>query len=188
MSCVTAPCLADRSHDLSRTLRGTSTETGMTPISASIVPLVALFLDSTTAFVSPAGRGGRWPTPKAVPVSASITRCRSSSAALQMSTNDASDTAEQRAQKLRDAAAAMRAQAAELEDKQRRERRAGADKSFLAFDSNKDGAVGIAELRAGLEGPLKKTFAASLTARMGRKPTPEEVRVCPLLLLHMYRY
>ena len=95
-----------------------------------------------------------------------------------MSTNDASDTAEQRAQKLRDAAAAMRAQAAELEEKQQRERREGADKSFLAFDSDKDGAVGIAELRAGLEGPLRKTFASSLTARMGRKPTPDEVRGC----------
>lgn len=94
-----------------------------------------------------------------------------------MSANDASDTAEQRAQKLRDAAAAMRAQAAELEEKQQRERREGADKSFLAFDSDNDGAVGIAELRAGLEGPLRKTFAASLTARMGRKPTPEEVRI-----------
>lgn len=88
---------------------------------------------------------------------------------------DASETAEQRAQKLRDAAAAMRAQAAELEEKQRRERLEGAEKSFAAFDSNKDGAVGIAELRAGLEGPLRKTFAASLTARMGRKPTSAEV-------------
>lgn len=159
----------------------------MTPITTSIVPLVALFLGSATAFVTPAGR--RWPAApnaqaaSALPVSASITRCRSSSTALKMATNDASDTAEQRAQKLRDAAAAMRAQAAELEEKQRRERREGADKSFLAFDSDKDGAVGIAELRAGLEGPLKKTFAASLTARMGRKPTPDEVRS---LLYSMY--
>lgn len=95
-----------------------------------------------------------------------------------MTASDASDTAEQKAQKLRDAAAAMRAQAAELEEKQKRERREGADRSFAAFDSNKDGSVGIAELRAGLEGTLKKTFATQLAARMGRKPTPEEVRVC----------
>eukprot|EP00752_Nemacystus_decipiens_P008153 g7292.t1 len=153
----------------------------MAPITASIVPLVALFLDSTTAFLTPAGHGGVWPAPNAqaassaLPASASASRCRPSSAALHMSTNDASDTAEERAQKLRDAAAAMRAQAAELEEKQRRERREGADKSFLEFDSDEDGAVGIAELRAGLEGPLRKTFAASLTARMGRKPTPDEV-------------
>lgn len=92
-----------------------------------------------------------------------------------MSVSD--ETAEQKAQKLQDAAAAIRAQAAELEEKQKRERREGADRSFKAFDSNNDGSVGIAELRAGLEGPLKKTFTAQLTARMGRKPTPEEVRV-----------
>lgn len=94
-----------------------------------------------------------------------------------MAASDAGDTAEQKAEKLRQAAAAMRAQANELEEKQKRERREGADRSFTAFDSNKDGAVGIAELRAGLEGPLKKTFTSQLAARMGRKPTAEEVSV-----------
>ncbi|CAM9519975.1 unnamed protein product [Ectocarpus sp. 4 AP-2014] len=92
-----------------------------------------------------------------------------------MASGDAGDAAEQKANKLREAAAAMRAQATELEEKQKRERREGADRSFAAFDSNKDGAVGVAELKAGLEGPLKKTFTKQLTTRMGRKPTPEEV-------------
>lgn len=94
-----------------------------------------------------------------------------------MATSDAGETAEQKAEKLRQAAAAMRAQANELEEKQKRERREGADRSFTVFDSNKDGAVGIAELRAGLEGPLKKTFTSQLAARMGRKPTAEEVMI-----------
>lgn len=186
-----APREADRVLCPTRAPSEEPTTPAMAPITTSIVPLVALFLDFTTAFVTPAGRGGRWPAPhaqaaSAIPVSASISRCRPSSATLQMSTSDASDTAEQRAQKLRDAAAAMRAQATELEEKQKRERREGADKSFLAFDSDRDGAVGIAELRAGLEGPLRKTFAASLTARMGRKPTPEEVRVSYEHQLLMY--
>lgn len=92
-----------------------------------------------------------------------------------MATGDAGDAAEEKAKKLREAAAAMRAQATELEEKQKRERREGADRSFAAFDSNKDGAVGVAELKAGLEGPLKKTFTKQLATRMGRKPTPEEV-------------
>lgn len=85
------------------------------------------------------------------------------------------DTPEETAQRLRDTAAQFRAQAAELENKREQERREYADRSFSAFDSNKDGAVGIAELRAGLEGPLRKTFTKQVAARMGRKPTAEEV-------------
>ncbi len=153
----------------------------MAPFTARTAPLAALLLGSAAAFVTPAGRGASWCTANtaaATAVSGSVaTRPRPSRGALRMTAGDASETAEQRAQKLRDAAAAMRAQAAELEEKQKRERLEGAEKSFAAFDSNKDGAVGIAELRAGLEGPLRKTFAASLTARMGRKPTSAEVRL-----------
>ncbi|CAN0231860.1 unnamed protein product [Ectocarpus sp. 12 AP-2014] len=32
----------------------------MAPITATIVPLVALFVGSTTAFVAPTGRGASW--------------------------------------------------------------------------------------------------------------------------------
>ncbi|CAM9396855.1 unnamed protein product [Pylaiella littoralis] len=157
----------------------------MSPPSMSILPIMAALLGSTTAFIAPVSRCTTWCRPNsqrhqqrsaAWQVSSStpsVTRRRSSSAVLQMSVSD--ETVEQKAQKLQDAAAAIRAQAAELEEKQKRERREGADRSFKAFDSNNDGSVGIAELRAGLEGPLKKTFTAQLTARMGRKPTPEEV-------------
>lgn len=58
------------------------------------------------------------------------------------------------------------------------ERRAGADRSFNTFDSNKDGAVDIAELKAGLEGPLRRSYVKQLTARMGRKPDKDEVSRC----------
>lgn len=85
------------------------------------------------------------------------------------------DTAEEKARRLRDAAAQFRAQAAELENKKEKERREYADRAFNVFDSNKDGAVGVAELRAGLEGPLRKTFVKQVAARMGRNPTAEEV-------------
>ena len=86
-----------------------------------------------------------------------------------------SDVAEQKAAKLRETAAAFRAEAAELEEREARERRENAMRSFNTFDSNKDGSVDIAELKAGLEGPLRRSFAKSLQARMGRKPTKEEV-------------
>lgn len=82
-------------------------------------------------------------------------------------------TAKQRATRLRETAAEFRAQAAALEDQKARERRTNADRSFKSFA--KGGVVGIAELQAGLEGPLRKTFVQQLTARMGRKPTPEEL-------------
>ena len=55
------------------------------------------------------------------------------------------------------------------------ERRAGADRSFNTCDSNKDGGVDIAELKAGLAGPLRRSFVKQLTARMGRKPDKDEV-------------
>ena len=88
---------------------------------------------------------------------------------------DAAETGEEKAAKLRASAAAFRAEADALQVEREQARRAGADLSFTKFDSNNDGVVGIDELRAGLEGPLKKTFTKQLTARMGRKPTPEEV-------------
>lgn len=89
--------------------------------------------------------------------------------------SDVEATAAEKAAKLRASAAAFRAQAEALQDEREQQRREWADRSFTKFDSNNDGVVGIAELRAGLEGPLKKTFAKQLSARMGRKPTAEEV-------------
>lgn len=181
-SVIKVVCEATRAQKLGAAYRPTAA--AMAPVTASAFPLVALFLGSTTAFLAPSGRGAStWCGPNArqqhQPARAGlITRRRPHSAVLQMATGDAGDTgdaAEQKAKKLREAAAAMRAQATELEEKQKRERREGADRSFAAFDSNKDGAVGVAELKAGLEGPLKKTFTKQLTTRMGRKPTPEEV-------------
>ena len=83
--------------------------------------------------------------------------------------------AEEKAARLRETAASFRAQAAELENSRERERRMNADRSFNNFDSNRDGAVDAAELKAGLESPLRRSFTKQLTARMGRKPTPEEV-------------
>ncbi|CAB1096592.1 unnamed protein product [Ectocarpus sp. CCAP 1310/34] len=46
---------------------------------------------------------------------------------------------------------------------------------FNTFDSNKDGSVDIAELKAGLESPLRRGLTKTLQARMGRKPSKEEV-------------
>ncbi|CAN0395246.1 unnamed protein product, partial [Ectocarpus fasciculatus] len=86
-----------------------------------------------------------------------------------------SEVAEQKAAKLRETAAAFRAEAAELEEKQAQERRENAQRSFNTFDSNKDGSVDIAELKAGLESPLRRSFTKTLQARMGRKPSKEEV-------------
>lgn len=77
---------------------------------------------------------------------------------------------------MRETAATFRAEAADLEAKREQERRAGANRSFNTFDSNNDGAVDIAELKAGLQGPLRRSFTKQLTARMGRKPDREEVR------------
>lgn len=90
--------------------------------------------------------------------------------------SEVSEVAEQKAAKLRETAAAFRAQAAELEEKQARERSENAKRSFNTFDSNNDGSVDIAELKAGLEGPLRRSFSKTLQARMGRKPSKEEVR------------
>lgn len=64
-----------------------------------------------------------------------------------------SEAAEEKAAKLRETAVAFRAQAAELEEKQACERRENANRSFNTFDSTNDGAVDIAELKAGLESP-----------------------------------
>lgn len=171
---------------------GTAAATVMALVTLNVVPLLALVLGSTTAFVAPAGRGASWSLPNrqqqsqtscARAAASTIIGCtntrRTSTppvTAVSMSSSDVNDTTEDdKVSRLRATAAAFRAQAEELQDKLEQERRAGAARSFDTFDSNKDGAVGIGELRAGLEGPLKKTFTTQLTARMGRKPTPEEV-------------
>lgn len=84
--------------------------------------------------------------------------------------------AEEKAARLRETAASFRAQAAQLEASREQERRENADRSFNTFDSNQDGAVDITELKTGLETPLRRSFTKQLTARMGRKPSREEVR------------
>lgn len=165
----------------------------MAPISASVTPLLALLLGKSSAFVAPTGlrsssslrKSHTAPVHTGPASSTSIERLSSThgaaaTAAMRMSSLEgakegANDTAEEKAARLREAAASFRAQAQELEEKREQERRAGADRSFVAFDSNKDGAVGISELRDGLEGQLMKSFVTQLTARMGRKPTPTEV-------------
>ena len=89
------------------------------------------------------------------------------------SDTDADTSAEQKATRLRETAAAFRAQVAVLEDQKAQQRRTNADRSFKSFA--KDGVVGTTELQAGLEGSLRKTFIQQLAVRMGRKPSPEEI-------------
>lgn len=146
-----------------------------------------LVLGLATAFVLPAGRSGSWSLPHAqqrASSASSIGRATTfrgsatSTARMTTADGDGSDigaAAEEKAAKLRASAAAFRAEAEALQDEREQQRRVWADRSFTKFDSNNDGVVGVAELRAGLEGPLKKTFTKQLSARMGRKPTPEEV-------------
>eukprot|EP00904_Undaria_pinnatifida_P012314 jgi/Undpi1/8212/HiC_scaffold_25.g10682.m1 len=168
----------------------------MAPFASSIIPLLALLLGSTTAFVTPTGRGAWWSLPSvqqysrsshastavarqatrrstAPPSSSSSTPSGLLSTA--MSAGGEVEVAQEKAARLRETAAAFRAQAAELEDKRTQERQAGAERSFNSFDSNKDGTVDVAELKAGLEGPLRRSFVKQLTARMGRKPDREEI-------------
>ncbi|CAN0183313.1 unnamed protein product, partial [Ectocarpus fasciculatus] len=156
----------------------------MAPITATVVPLVTLFLGSTTAFVAPTGRGASWslanPQHAVRSSTSAVTtrhnaRRRSSATPSTSSVRMVSEVAEQKAAKLRETAAAFRAEAAELEQKQARERRKNAQRSFNTFDSNKDGSVDVAELKAGLESPLRRSFTKTLQARMGRKPSQEEV-------------
>lgn len=155
---------------------------------ARAVLSMPLVFGLATAFVLPAGRGGSWSLPNAQQRASSASSIGRTTAhrgtatsPVRMTTADAdasSDveaTAAEKAAKLRASAAAFRAQAEALQDEREQQRRDWADRSFTKFDSNNDGVVGIAELRAGLEGPLKKTFAKQLSARMGRKPTAEEV-------------
>nr|AUO68230.1 Tic20-like protein [Saccharina japonica] len=154
----------------------------MAPFTSSIIPLLALLLGSTTAFVTPTGRGASWSLPS-VQQSSTFTAVarqairRSSPCLSMMATGTSSEVevAQEKAARLRETAAAFRAQAAELEDKRTQERQAGAERSFNSFDSNQDGAVDIVELKAGLEGPLRRSFVKQLTARMGRKPDREEI-------------
>ena len=155
----------------------------MAPITTSVVPLMALLLGPTSAFVTPGGGASSWSlaSPQhAVRSSTSAVTTRHnarrpSSARPTSSLRMVSEVAEQKAAKLRETAAAFRAQAAELEARQEQERRDNAKRSFNTFDSNKDGSVDIAELKAGLEGPLRRSFTKTLQARMGRKPSKEEV-------------
>nr|AUO68234.1 Tic20-like protein [Saccharina japonica] len=154
----------------------------MAPFTSSIIPLLALLLGSTTAFVTPTGRGASWSLPNVQQSSTSTAVARqairrSSPCLSMMATGMSSEVevAQEKAARLRETAAAFRAQAAELEDKRTQERQAGAERSFNSFDSNKDGAVDVVELKAGLEGPLRRSFVKQLTARMGRKPDREEI-------------
>nr|AUO68225.1 Tic20-like protein [Saccharina japonica] len=154
----------------------------MAPFTSSIIPLLALLLGSTTAFVTPTGRGASWSLPSVQQSSTSSAVARqairrSSPCLSMMATGTSSEVkvAQEKAARLRETAAVFRAQAAELEDKRTQERQAGAERSFNSFDSNQDGAVDIVELKAGLEGPLRRSFVKQLTARMGRKPDREEI-------------
>ncbi|CAN0003795.1 unnamed protein product [Ectocarpus sp. 12 AP-2014] len=156
----------------------------MAPITATIVPLLTLCVGSTTAFVTPTGRGASWslanPQHTVRSSTSAVTtrhnaRRQSSATPATSSLRMVSEVAEQKAAKLRETAAAFRAEAAELEEKQARETRENAQRSFNTFDSNKDGSVDVAELKAGLEGPLRRSFTKTLQARMGRKPSKEEV-------------
>nr|AUO68231.1 Tic20-like protein [Saccharina japonica] len=154
----------------------------MAPFTSSIIPLLALLLGSTTAFVTPTGRGASWSLPSVQQSSTSTAVARqairrSSPYLSMMATGTSSEVevAQEKAARLRQTAAAFRAQAAELEDKRTQERQAGAERSFNSFDSNQDGAVDVVELKAGLEGPLRRSFVKQLTARMGRKPDREEI-------------
>ncbi|CAM9709540.1 unnamed protein product, partial [Ectocarpus sp. 4 AP-2014] len=156
----------------------------MAPLSATMIPLLALSLGSTTAFVAPAARGASWSltSPRRAVRSCPSTvsprqnaRRPSSVATPTSSLRLVSEVAEQKAVKLRETAAVFRAQAQELEEKQTRERRKKAQVYFSTFDSNKDGSVDIAELKAGLESSLRRSFTKALQARMGRKPSKEEV-------------
>eukprot|EP00904_Undaria_pinnatifida_P012351 jgi/Undpi1/8246/HiC_scaffold_25.g10716.m1 len=165
----------------------------MAPFASSIIPLLALLLGSTTAFVTPTGRGASWSLPsvqqysRSSATSTTVARqaIRRSSASpsstsprllsMATSTSGEVEVAQEKAARLRETAAVFRAQAAELEDKRMQERQAGAERSFNSFDSNKDGTVDVAELKAGLEGPLRRSFVKQLTARMGRKPDNEEI-------------
>lgn len=90
-------------------------------------------------------------------------------------TETTAETMESKVARLRETAATFRAQAAELETKREEERRAHANRSFNTFDSNKDGTVDLQELQAGLARPLRRSFTKQLTARMGRKPSRDEV-------------
>nr|AUO68224.1 Tic20-like protein [Saccharina japonica] len=154
----------------------------MAPFTSSIIPLLALLLGSTTAFVTPTSRGASWSLPSVQQSSTSTAVARQairrpSPCLGMMATGTSSEVyvAQEKAARLRETAAAFRAQAAELEDKRTQERQAGAERSFNSFDSNQDGAVDIVELKAGLEGPLRRSFVKQLTARMGRKPDREEI-------------
>nr|AUO68237.1 Tic20-like protein [Saccharina japonica] len=154
----------------------------MAPFTSSIIPLLALLLGSTTAFVTPTGRGASWSLPSVQQSSTSTAVARqairrSSPCLSMMATGTSSEVevAQEKAARLRETAAVFRAQAAELEDKRTQERQAGAERSFNSFDSNQDGAVDVVELKAGLEGPLRRSFVKQLTARMGRKPDREEI-------------
>lgn len=154
----------------------------MAPITSSVIPLLALLLGSTasvTAFVAPTSRSGAvWSVQQhqRARASSSITTARPTTGRRPLSSiRMVDEVAQEKAAKLRETAAAFRAQAAELENKREQERRVGADRSFNTFDSNRDGAVDATELKAGLEGPLRRSFTKQLTARMGRKPNQEEV-------------
>ncbi|CAM9471350.1 unnamed protein product, partial [Sphacelaria rigidula] len=180
-------------HQFQPTTTTTNTR-NMAPTTVNILPLLALLLTPAThAFVAPANtRGVSLMATLQRPAAASTTtlssartaplRSTSSAAVVRMAADTnaaaetpAAETTEQTVARLRETAAALRSQAVELESKREQERRAGADRSFNTFDSNNDGTVDVRELQAGLVKPLRRSFTKQLTARMGRKPSEEEV-------------
>lgn len=85
------------------------------------------------------------------------------------------ETTGEMVERLRKTAAEFRAQAASLEVERDQERRTIASRSFAAFDTNKDGEVGVVELQEGLGDMLRESLIKEITKNIGRKPNPEEV-------------
>lgn len=66
-----------------------------------------------------------------------------------------SDKQDDEIERLKSLAAKLRAEAAQLEAEKAQELADAAEKAFLKFDTNQDGSVSVAELKAGLEKVLK---------------------------------
>ncbi|CAN0351014.1 unnamed protein product, partial [Ectocarpus sp. 13 AM-2016] len=145
----TAAPLPTHQYDTPQHNINTSTAAAVTmaPITSTFVPLVTLCVGSTNAFVTPTGHRASWslanPQHAVRSSTSAVTtlhnaRRRSSATPASSSLRMVSEVAEQKAAKLRETAAAFRAEAAELEEKQARERQENAQRSFNTFDSNKD--------------------------------------------------
>lgn len=153
----------------------------MAPLSITTTPisLLALLLSATNAFVLPSLPSicRRCQTTSRTTIASPGISARRTSTSFRMMSNAAEtvETTEEKVARLRETAADFRSQAAALEDMQQEERRLKADRSFNTFDLNKDGTVDVAELQAGLAGPLRASFVKQLTKSIGRIPRPEEV-------------